>query len=159
MIRRSPIQPRPHPCFVSSPHRSPLRRLSNLGARSSVSSSSTSFSGNPNTTAVPSLTPSWSNLTLAIPSSSSSSHAVTLISSSNATSDTTTTGFTFYGRFVFIQESGAFESLFYAVPTENGDIWNLNWNATGDGTEGQVLVSLRNAKPLNGVANITDAVE
>ncbi|KAH8904104.1 hypothetical protein BR93DRAFT_985408 [Coniochaeta sp. PMI_546] len=122
-------------------------------------SSSTSFLGNPNTTAVPSSSPSWSNLTLAIPSSSSSSHAVTLVSSSNATSDVTTTGFTFYGRFLFILESGAFESLFYALPTENQDVWSLNWNTTGDDTEGQVLVSLRNAKPTNGAANTTDVAE
>lgn len=120
-------------------------------------SSSSSFLGNPNTTAVPSASPTWSNMTLAVPSPSASSHSVTLLSSSNVTGDTVTSGFTFYGRFVFVQESGGFQSLFYALPTETTGIWSLNWNTTGDGTDGKVLVSLRDAVPSNGGGNTTGA--
>ncbi|OIW23742.1 hypothetical protein CONLIGDRAFT_673947 [Coniochaeta ligniaria NRRL 30616] len=112
--------------------------------------SSTNLTSNPNTTASSSSTPSWSNLLFAIPAPSSPTHTVALVSPTNITTDTVTSGFTFYGHFIFVSESGSLQSLFYALPTDTDDVWSLNWNSTSDETAGKVLVSLRDVMPSNG---------
>ncbi|KAI1496052.1 hypothetical protein F5X99DRAFT_401617 [Biscogniauxia marginata] len=102
--------------------------------------------GNPNTTSS-TTSPSWSNVTLFVPGPTSSSHKVGF---SNTTTNGTVSasGFVFYGQDVLHENSnGNLETLWYAVPASMDSVWSLNWNSTGDETEGIIMVSLRSAAP------------
>ncbi|KAF7553392.1 hypothetical protein G7Z17_g3678 [Cylindrodendrum hubeiense] len=92
--------------------------------------------------------PDWSNYTFSVPSSGSSSHDVSFISSSSDSSNVITTGFTFYGTFIFVTgTSGNLESLFYALPTDTDGIYKLKWNTTGDDTDDKILLTLKKTPP------------
>ncbi|KAH7007166.1 hypothetical protein EDB80DRAFT_777747 [Ilyonectria destructans] len=92
--------------------------------------------------------PSWSNYTFSVPSAGSSAHDVSFLSSTNSTSGVFTTGFTFYGTFIFVTgTSGSMESLWYALPTDTDGIYKLNWNTTGDDTDGKILLTLKKNPP------------
>ncbi|KAI0595723.1 hypothetical protein F4775DRAFT_568041 [Biscogniauxia sp. FL1348] len=116
------------------------------------------LTGSPNTTTNSS--PSWSNVTLFIPSTTSSSHAVGFISGSSSNSSILTSGFMFYGQDVLHKSSsGSLETEWYAVPTGTEHIWTLEWNITSDAVNGTVPVSLRSAKPSTPISSVTDSTD
>ncbi|KAI1407057.1 hypothetical protein F5Y13DRAFT_183688 [Hypoxylon sp. FL1857] len=105
-----------------------------------------SLLGNPNTTASDS-SPTWSNLTFYVPDTTTSSHQVEF---TNSTSDInrSISGFVFYGQFLLHKNTkGDLQTLWYALPTDTDGVWSLNWNSTGDDTEGQVVVTLKATAP------------
>ncbi|KAI1134257.1 hypothetical protein F5Y05DRAFT_422815 [Hypoxylon sp. FL0543] len=109
-------------------------------------SSDDSLLANPNTTASDS-SPTWSNLTFFVPDNTTSSHQVEF---TNSTSDInrSISGFVFYGQFLLHKNTqGDLQTLWYAIPTDKEDVWSLNWNSTGDDTEGQVVVTLKATAP------------
>ncbi|KAH7176771.1 hypothetical protein EDB81DRAFT_49994 [Dactylonectria macrodidyma] len=105
--------------------------------------------GSPNTTVFDgSDVPDWSNYTFSVPSAGSSSHDVNFLSSSNETGNVLTTGFTFYGTFIFVTGTdGNMESLWYALPTDTDGIYKLQWNTTGDDSDDKVLLTLKKTPP------------
>ncbi|KAI1249105.1 hypothetical protein MGN70_008714 [Eutypa lata] len=103
-----------------------------------------SLVGNQNAT---SGTPSWSNVTFYVPTTSASSHQTGFITNSTASSNVSTSGFTFYGGVCMHTDDGALTTLWYAAPTDTDGVWTLNWNSTDDTTDGQVIVSLKTKAP------------
>ncbi|OTB09365.1 hypothetical protein M426DRAFT_315924 [Hypoxylon sp. CI-4A] len=101
--------------------------------------------GSPNATT--GVSPSWSNLTFSVPDDDSSDHQVSFQNSTSGTGRLAT-GFLFYGDVLLHKNTdSSLNSLWYVVPTEYDDVWALNWNETGDETDGKVLVSLRTTVP------------
>ncbi|KAH0431451.1 hypothetical protein CcaCcLH18_07067 [Colletotrichum camelliae] len=115
------------------------------------------WTGAPNTTALGNSTtpPTWSNLPFSIPSETSSSHEVGF-SNSSAT-DRQTSGFTFYGSFIFVDSTsgGGMESLWYATPSSVDGIYTLKWNQTGDDSANKITLTLKKTPPST--AQITTA--
>ncbi|UQC89041.1 uncharacterized protein CLUP02_14569 [Colletotrichum lupini] len=108
--------------------------------------------GAPNTTALNSTSPpSWSNLTFSIPAEGSSDHDVGFLSSNSSSSDRQTSGFVFYGSFIFVESSsGGMESLWYATPSSINGIYSLKWNDTSDTTtEDKIVLTLKKTAPSN----------
>ncbi|WQF89433.1 hypothetical protein CDEST_14447 [Colletotrichum destructivum] len=105
--------------------------------------------GAPNTTALNTTTPpSWSNLTFSVPTDGSSDHDVGFVSSNETSSDRQTSGFVFYGTFIFVESStGGMESMWYATPSSVDGIYSLKWNESGDATEGKVVLTLKKTPP------------
>ncbi|KAI1211176.1 uncharacterized protein F4807DRAFT_419281 [Annulohypoxylon truncatum] len=104
-----------------------------------------SLLGSPNTTDT---TPTWSNLTFNVPDTITAGHQVSFSNSSTNSSGRSASGFIFYGQYLFHQaSSGDLKSMWYALPSGQDGIWTLNWNSTGDTTEGQVIVTLRAVAP------------
>ncbi|KAI0120796.1 hypothetical protein F4776DRAFT_665424 [Hypoxylon sp. NC0597] len=102
--------------------------------------------GNPNTTATDS-TPTWSNLTFNVPDATNSSHQVEFTNSTSV-NDKSVTGFVFYGQFLLHKATdGDLKTLWYVLPTDTDGVWSLNWNSTGDESEGQVIVTLKATAP------------
>ncbi|KAH9995009.1 hypothetical protein F4779DRAFT_200642 [Xylariaceae sp. FL0662B] len=102
--------------------------------------------GSPNTTDDTSA-PTWSNLTFQIPGPTSSSHQVGFTNSTPG-SDMSDSGFVFYGQFLLHNNTdGSLESLWYALPSDYDGVWALNWNSTGDDTEGKVMLTLKATAP------------
>ncbi|KAI1387161.1 uncharacterized protein F4822DRAFT_405640 [Hypoxylon trugodes] len=113
-------------------------------------SSDNSLVGNPNTTTGDSA-PTWSNLTFNVPDSTSSGHQVGF-TNSTSDGDRSVTNFVFYGQFLLYKNTdGSLKSLWYAVPSDEDGVWTLNWNSTGDESDGQVIVSLRAIPPSKDV--------
>ncbi|KAI1377065.1 hypothetical protein F4677DRAFT_66327 [Hypoxylon crocopeplum] len=111
-----------------------------------VVSTDNSLVGNPNSTSEDS-EPSWSNLTFIVPDTASPSHQVSF-SNSTSNTDASASGFVFYGQFCLHKNTdGALKSLWYALPTEYDDVWDLDWNSTDDYTEGQVMLTLKATAP------------
>ncbi|KAM5349263.1 hypothetical protein ACJ41O_005770 [Fusarium nematophilum] len=108
------------------------------------------WSGSPNTTGYASdQSPTWSNLTFAVPGPSSSSHNVTLV---NGTADTSNlvTSFSLYGSFVFVDEDGTLVSLWYGTPSGVDGVYSLGWNASSDdASSDKVLITLKRTPPSN----------
>lgn len=100
--------------------------------------------GSPNATDT---APTWSNLTLSVPDATSSSHQVSFTNSTNNGTGVSSSGFVFYGQYLFHQADGALQSEWYVLPSGQDGIWTLNWNSTGDDTDGQVIVTLRAVGP------------
>ncbi|KAI1473145.1 uncharacterized protein F4812DRAFT_454961 [Daldinia caldariorum] len=120
-----------------------------------IANSDNSLVANPNTTAAND--PTWSNLTFSVPNTTSSSHQVGF---SNSTSDDNRSGsgFVFYGDFLLHKEtSGDLQSMWYAVPSGQDNIWTLNWNYTDDDTDGKVLVTLKTTPPSKAVDDASEA--
>ncbi|EQB44174.1 hypothetical protein CGLO_17114 [Colletotrichum gloeosporioides Cg-14] len=115
------------------------------------------WTGAPNTTAIGNSTtpPTWSNLPFSIPSETSGSHDVGFSNSSST--DRQTSGFTFYGTFIFVDSTsgGGMESLWYATPSSVDGIYNLKWNQTGDDSANKITLTLKKTPPSN--AQITTA--
>ncbi|KAK7440676.1 hypothetical protein Landi51_10477 [Colletotrichum acutatum] len=107
--------------------------------------------GAPNTTALNSTSPpTWSNLTFSIPAEGSSDHDVGFLSSNSSSSDRQTSGFVFYGSFIFVEaSSGGMESLWYATPSSINGIYSLKWNDTSDATEDKIVLTLKKTAPSN----------
>ncbi|GKT66436.1 hypothetical protein ColTof4_03927 [Colletotrichum tofieldiae] len=107
--------------------------------------------GAPNTTALNSTTPpSWSNLTFSVPAEGTSDHDVGFVSSNSISSDRQTSGFMFYGTFIFVESSsGAMESLWYATPSSIDGIYSLKWNETGDSSTDKIILTLKKTPPSN----------
>ncbi|KAI2470211.1 hypothetical protein F4781DRAFT_186475 [Annulohypoxylon bovei var. microspora] len=105
-----------------------------------------SLLGSPNTT-TGDTTPTWSNLTFNVPDTTSSSHQVAFSNSTNSTTGRSSSGFTFYGQFLLHNTDGSLKSMWYALPSGQDGIWTLNWNSTGDDTDGQVIVTLKATAP------------
>ncbi|KAJ4304705.1 hypothetical protein N0V90_000232 [Kalmusia sp. IMI 367209] len=106
---------------------------------------SQSWIGTPNAT-LTNYTVSWSDVTLAIPSSSASDKRISFLTSNETSgSDATTTGFLFYGSTAMLLENGKLESSWFALRVSER-IHALYWNDT---SLGQVPVILRNTPPSN----------
>ncbi|KAF6787310.1 hypothetical protein CSOJ01_15255 [Colletotrichum sojae] len=116
-----------------------------------TSDSSTVWTGAPNTTDLGSNStlPSWSNVTFSIPSAGSGDHSVGFLSSnSSSSSDRQTSGFIFYGTFIFVEGgSTGMESMWYATPSSVDGVYNLRWNETGDATETKIPLTLKKTPP------------
>ncbi|KAI0835051.1 hypothetical protein F5Y06DRAFT_277263 [Hypoxylon sp. FL0890] len=115
-----------------------------------------SLLANPNTTASDS-SPTWSNLTFYVPDNTTSSHQVEFTNSTSGVNKSVS-AFVFYGQFLLHKTtSGDLQTLWYALPTDTDGVWSLNWNSTGDDTEGQVVVSLTSTAPSTGSADADTA--
>ncbi|KAI8626526.1 hypothetical protein F5Y19DRAFT_478390 [Xylariaceae sp. FL1651] len=91
--------------------------------------------------------PSWSNKAFFVPSSTASSHRVGFTNTTSST-DTSTSGFIFYGPTALHQGSAdTLQSLWYVVPTQFRRVWALEWNATDDRSEDKVSITLRSIPP------------
>ncbi|GJC85537.1 hypothetical protein ColLi_08375 [Colletotrichum liriopes] len=91
----------------------------------------------------------WSNLTFSVPAEGTSDHDVGFVGS-NSTSDRQTSGFMFYGTFIFVESSsGAMESLWYATPSSIDGIYSLKWNETGDSSTDKIILTLKKTPPSN----------
>ncbi|KAI0887736.1 uncharacterized protein GGS22DRAFT_88557 [Annulohypoxylon maeteangense] len=110
--------------------------------------------GSPNATET---TPSWSNLTFNVPDTTSSGHQVSFSNSTtNSTTGRSASGFVFYGQYLFHQNTGGnLQSMWYALPSDQDGVWTLNWNSTGDDTDGQVIVTLRAVAPSTDASSDT----
>lgn len=107
--------------------------------------------GAPNTTALNTTSPpTWSNLTFSVPGTGSSEHNVGFLDSNSTSSDRQSSGFTFYGTFIFVESStGGMESLWYATPSSIDGIYSLKWNETGDSTDEKIVLTLKKSPPSN----------
>jgi hypothetical protein len=107
--------------------------------------------GSPNKTDLSnSSSPSWSNLTFAVPGPNSSSHQVSFVNASTNNTNLITSGFTFYGNFLLVATSNSStESLWYANPSGMDGIYALKWNATASGDNEAVPLTLRKTPPSN----------
>ncbi|KAF9871959.1 hypothetical protein CkaCkLH20_10591 [Colletotrichum karsti] len=106
--------------------------------------------GAPNTTEFnnTSTLPNWSNLTFSIPSTTSSNHTVGFSNSSST--DRQSSGFMFYGSFIFVEATtGGMESLWYATPSSVDGVFNLKWNQTGDDSSNKITLTLKKTPPSN----------
>ena len=109
--------------------------------------SDSSWAANPNTTLTNS-TATFSNATFFVPGSASTSHQVGFLTDNSTATDVVTTGFNFYGHTVIVADTtGAWQSLFYALPSSDDGVWSLNWNATS--VSGAIPVTLRDSAPPN----------
>lgn len=94
--------------------------------------------------------PSASNVTgfaFGIDPASSAFDSVQFVNT-NATSSFTTSGFMFYGSVVFwVSTSGDWESLFYATPTGQNDLWALKWNSNSTSDGSSFPITLKNQGP------------
>ncbi|KAI0113468.1 hypothetical protein F4814DRAFT_460562 [Daldinia grandis] len=114
-----------------------------------ISGTDNSLLANPNTTAGNS--PSWSNLTFIVPDTTSSSHQVGFTNSTTG-GDRSGSGFVFYGEFLLHKNTnGDLKALWYAMPSDEDDIWSLNWNSTDDDDQEKVLVTLKATPPSRGM--------
>ncbi|KAF2116008.1 hypothetical protein BDV96DRAFT_598792, partial [Lophiotrema nucula] len=106
------------------------------------------FYGAPNTTDLTNSTaPSWSNVTLFIPTTGASSARVGFVSGSNSTDDIQTTGFVFYGSTVMVRgDDGTLETAWYGLPVGDTGVHALYWNDT---SLGQIPLTLRSVAPSN----------
>ncbi|KAM0425397.1 hypothetical protein ACHAPT_009454 [Fusarium lateritium] len=107
------------------------------------------WSGSPNKTGhANERSPSWSNLTFAVPGPSSSSYSVTLV---NGTTDASkfVTSFDFYGSWVMVNEDGEYESLWYSTPSGTDGVYSLGWNASSDDMSDEILITLKKTPPSN----------
>ncbi|KAL0938061.1 uncharacterized protein CTRU02_207792 [Colletotrichum truncatum] len=96
--------------------------------------------------------PTWSNLTFSVPSIGSSAHNVGF--SNSSTSDRQTSGFIFYGTFIFVEATGGgMESLWYATPSSVDGVYSLKWNQTGDSTSDKIVLTLKKTPPSNARTN------
>ncbi|GKT95338.1 cytochrome P450 protein [Colletotrichum tofieldiae] len=92
----------------------------------------------------------WSNLTFSVPAEGTSDHDVGFVSSNSTSSDRQTSGFMFYGTFIFVESSsGAMESLWYATPSSIDGIYSLKWNETGDSSTDKIILTLKKTPPSN----------
>lgn len=110
--------------------------------------------GSPNATDT---SPTWSNLTFNVPDTTASGHQVSFSNSTNSTTGRSSSGFLFYGQYLFHQSTGGdLKSEWYALPSGQDGVWSLNWNSTGDDTDGKVIVTLRAIAPSSGSDTSTD---
>jgi hypothetical protein len=82
---------------------------------------------------------------LYIPGSGASTDQIGFTSTN--TSNVTTSNFFLYGQFVLVDQSGSWETKFYALPSSTGGIYSLLWDAAD--TEGTIAISLRTVAPSN----------
>lgn len=115
-----------------------------------VTMSDTSLMVNVNTTAASSSSNvTLSNQMLFVPDSGSSSTNVGFTSSSNATSKSTS-GFVFYGNYLFVSSSDTEDALFYAKASDVATgVYSLLWNVTSDTLQESTAISLRTLGPSN----------
>ncbi|OHE99328.1 hypothetical protein CORC01_05369 [Colletotrichum orchidophilum] len=109
--------------------------------------------GAPNTTAT-ATDPNWSNLTFSIPAQGSSDHDVGFLNSNTTSSGRQTSGFLFYGSFIFVKgATGSLQSLWYAAPSSIDGIFSLKWNVTdnaaGRKNDDTVVLTLKKTAPSN----------
>lgn len=144
------------PVICKSPRHDPGNNLL-TDHRKVTPNDNNTWTGAPNTTAIGNSTtpPTWSNLPFSIPSETSGSHDVGFSNSSST--DRQTSGFTFYGTFIFVDSTsgGGMESLWYATPSSVDGIYNLKWNQTGDDSANKITLTLKKTPPSN--AQITTA--
>ncbi|KAH8648703.1 hypothetical protein BX600DRAFT_518062 [Xylariales sp. PMI_506] len=94
--------------------------------------------------------PSWSNVTYYIPADGSATHQTGFNSAdtSDGSDSIITDGFVFYGgTAAWEADNGQLETMWYAVPFEDTEIWMLNWDQAGDAADDKVGVSLRTVMP------------
>ena len=65
-----------------------------------------------------------------------------------ANSTTITSGFHFYGDYVMWEDdAGAYQTLFFAVPTTDTGVYKLSWGSGGENDSTAVPVSIRRLAP------------
>lgn len=120
-------------------------RLSILTSMPTAANASTTWVANPNTTDTgPNST--FSNAVFFVPGPDSSSRQVGFLASNSTPTDDVTSGFTFYGHVaILVDSAGAWQTLFYAIPTSSNGIWSLNWNTTDE--DDAIPVTLKDSAP------------
>jgi hypothetical protein len=108
-----------------------------------------SWTAAPNVTD-PSQTPPFDAAVFSIPGPNSAGRHVGFVQGTgNATVETE--GFMTYGGVVLHEGEAGIETLWYALPSvDAASTWSLNWNATGDDTDGKILVTLKTNPPSDG---------
>ncbi|KAJ0160684.1 hypothetical protein CTA2_7539 [Colletotrichum tanaceti] len=110
----------------------------------------------PNTTAFTNRTalPNWSKLTFSVPAENSSDHNVGLVGPDKIVSPgRRTSGFMFYGTFIFVQDSAGMASEWYAAPGLVDGVYSLKWAQNGPVTESEISLTLKKTPPSNSPPN------